>query len=369
MRLVIISTTIHGEKGYLPFDRLLKGSKFTDAMFVIAGDVGAAPFDTSRFQCPIEYLDVEAQKRFHISETIGWKTPRRRPIAWLRAIELKPDYILSVDDDNIPADDYFDRWYEVLMRPVKKVVIQEEENSGKWHNYLRSADAPFEMYPRGFPIPFRKNTKTFIVDSPAAIFPSRVGLYQGISLGDPDIDAVTRLVYPKPMPLSSIKEKNYCLKDIWSPYNMQNTVFSKTLFGLPILWPHVGRFDDIYASFTWQKLLFNNDMFVHVGDPVNRQDRGARDILNGDFREEVEGYFHSHHVWEAVSSIQEKEAPAFLEKLLGFDDGVENTVTRPVAYTALHSFFQHPVANSPLAVLSRNRPFFNAYIRDIEKII
>lgn len=342
MHLAIISTTIHGEQTYLPFDRLAKKSKFGKVFFVIAGDKNSAPFNTSAFQCDVEYLKPEDQERFHSSEPIGWKTPRRRPIAWLRAIELKPDYILSIDDDNIPAPDYFDKWYEVLTAPVRKAVLPAEDSgSALWHNYLRSSDAPIEIYPRGFPIPFRSNTNTRIVATDSTIAPEGIGLFQGVSLGDPDMDAMTRLVFSKPTPLTSITEKNYCLKGVWSPYNMQNTVYSKELFGLPILWPHAGRFDDIYASFVFQKFLFNRGRFAHVGDPVNRQDRGRRNTLDGDFREEVEGYFESHNVWRLISDIEETDPIRFMEKLMTRD---------------------HPV-------IERERDFFSAYLKDITAVL
>lgn len=341
MKLAIISTTIHGEKTYLPFDRLAKKSKFSEVFFVIAGDKNAAPFDDSVFQCVVEYLKPEDQERFHISGPIGWNTPRRRPVAWLRAIELKPDYILSIDDDNIPPPDYFDKWYEVLTKPVTKVAVSTEAGKNAfWHNYLRSSDAPIEIYPRGFPIPFRGHTSQ-VVESPEPIAPAAIGLFQGISLGDPDMDAMTRLVFPKPMPLTSIAEKNYCLKGLWSPYNMQNTVYAKELFSLPILWPHAGRFDDIYASFVFQKFLFNRGMFTHVGDPVNRQDRGRRDILNGDFREELDGYLESHNVWRLINGIEETNPAIFMEKLMTCN---------------------HPA-------IERERDFFRAYLRDIAVIL
>lgn len=341
MKLAIISTTIHGEKGYVPFDRLAKESKFSDVVFIVAGDKNSAPFDTSKFRCMIEYLSPEDQERFHVSETIGWQTPRRRPAAWLRAVELKPDFILSVDDDNIPAADYFDKWHEVLTSPIQKAVKPVRGADHHWHNYLASSDAEIEIYPRGFPIPFRHKNSTAVQTHESSIEPHQVGLWQGISLGDPDIDAKTRLVYPKRMPLKNIGEKNYCLQHIWSPYNMQNTMYAKPLFGLPVLWPHAGRFDDIFASFVMQKFLFNRGMHVHVGDPVNYQDRGIRDVLNVDLPQEIEGYFNSHKVWEIINRIEAVEPLHFLEDLMRSDHDI----------------------------IRRHKEFFSAHIKDVKNLL
>lgn len=364
MRLVIIGTTIHGEGGYLPFDALAAASKFSDVTFIIAGDANSKPFDVSKFSCRAEYLEPKDQERFAVSETIGWKTPRRRPVAWLRAVELDPDFILSIDDDNIPSPDYFERWHEVLTQPVARAAVPLDAAGGpKWHNYLRTSDAPIEIYPRGFPIPFRPASAIEIREADTPISPDRIGLFQGISLGDPDIDGMTRLVYPKRLPLHAIGEKNYCLKDIWSPYNMQNTAFARTLFPLPILWPHAAQFDDIYASFVWQKVLFNSGFFTHIGDPVNHQDRGIRDILHTDFRETVEGYFHAHRVWEVINGIAEKDPIAFMEKLI--EHGDDTTGGSDLVFS--HHRWSRP--DGERHIIARHRDFFKAHLKDIASVM
>ncbi len=315
MKLAIISTTIRGEKGYLPYDQLANKSKFSKVEFVITGDKKSPKFDVSKFRCDIEYLDVEAQDKYVCSEPIGWNKFARRNVALLRALERKPDLILTIDDDNIPSADYFDLWHKVLTRPATKVAqpIQGKEIEHEhWHNYLKTSDAELEHYPRGCPIPFRYKDSTAVVDASRPIPAEEIGVFQGISLGDPDIDAQTRIVYPKPLPLNSVKEKNYCLKDIWSPYNTQNTVFAKKVFPLAFTWPQAGRFEDIYASFVWQKFLFNNDLYAHVGDAINRQERGKRNDLR-DLSLEVEGYLRSHEVWAEINRITEKDPVIFIE--------------------------------------------------------
>lgn len=340
MKLSIISTTIRGESGYLPYDRLAGKSKFSEVHFVIAADVQSPPFDTTKFKNRIEYVEPAAQRAYYSSEPIGWKKFARRNIALLRAIAEKPDYILTVDDDNIPAEDYFDRWHDVLTTPSRHEVVPVADAEHHWHNYLKTSDAPFEMYPRGYPIPFRDRTTTAVRPAPLDIHPSTIGVFQGISLGDPDIDAKTRIVYSKPMPLSTIAEKNYCLKHVWSPYNTQNTIFAPKLFPLAFTWPHSGRHEDIYASFVWQRFLFNNDMYAHVGDAVNVQDRGKRNMLR-DLELEVEGYIHGHTVWEQVNQIRAKEPIPFLEEL----------------------------CRLPHPIIQREREFFQAFIKDLAKVL
>jgi len=341
MKLAIISTTIHGEQGYLPYDRLAKKSKFDEVRFFITGDKKSPAFDTSLFSCPVEYLTPEMQGGYASSEAIGWGKPARRNISLLRAIESKPDFILTIDDDNIPSDDYFDLCYQVVTSPVHRIVTSTKEIEHEhWHNYLTKTDAEFDMYPRGFPIPFRYKNSTAVSLLTEPVQPDQIGVFQGVSLGDPDIDAKTRIVYPKPEPLNVLHEKNYVLKHIWSPYNSQNTIFSKKLFPLAFMWPGAGRSEDIYASYVWQRFLFNNDMYAHIGDPVNRQVRGERDNIR-DLALEVESYIHGHHLWIEINKIKETDALLFIEELI----------------------------KTPHEIAERERNFMTAFLEDLRKIL
>lgn len=370
MKLAIISTTIHGEKGYLPFDRLAKKSKFDSVQFFIAGDKKSPPFDTSGFTCDVEYLTPQAQGRYASSEAIGWNKPARRNIALLRAMETDPDFILTIDDDNIPSKDYFDQWYRVISTPAKKEVIgiKDIEHS-HWHNYLKATDSEIELYTRGFPIPFRYKDSTKVMKAKKAIPANEIGVFQGISLGDPDIDAKTRIVYPKPMPLSKVYEKNYVLKHIWSPYNSQNTMFSKKLFPLGFMWSTAGRSEDIYASYVWQKFLFNNDMYAHIGDAVNFQDRGKRNDLR-DLNLEVETYLRSHEVWDDINKIKEKDSLKFISALIhseheiiqrekafmhAFHNDLERILFKPHTLRARHNALHHPVSSQDHRILPTSK--------------
>lgn len=338
MKLCIVSTTINGEKGYLEFDRLAAESAF-DPIFVISGDKKSKPFDIKKFRCPVEYLDVASQGRFHCSEAIGWNKIMRRNTALLRAIELNPDFILMVDDDNLPDQDYFKNWQKVVSQPCTRLLENDTQSiDSVWHNYLAYADAKIIIYPRGFPIRFRGNKEPDLKFKAVSIANEAIGLYQGVSLGDPDIDAMTRMVYP--VELNTLSDKNYCLRNVWSPYNTQNTIFTKEIFPLAFVWPFCGRMDDIYSSFVWQQYLFNKSMYVHIGDSVNVQERGARDNLR-DFSNEIEGYLHGDAVFDEIRKIDKTNPVEFIKELTKID----------------HEVFK------------RQREFLVSYLNDLESIL
>jgi hypothetical protein len=56
--------------------------------------------------------------------------------------------------------------------------------------------------------------------------------------------------------------------------------------------PHIGRFDDIFASFIFARLGRTFNAAYFVGEPVMRQDRNAHN-LNRDLEEEVWGMRNS----------------------------------------------------------------------------
>ncbi len=329
-RLGIVSTTINDEAGYLPFDRLAAKSGFDEVFFCIAGDLKTPDFDTSVFACPVHFLSPSDQQQFECSEEIGWNKVMRRNTALLRCIAEQPDFILMIDDDNVPPDNYFQRWFEIIGQPATRRVVPVSTESRSWHNYLRSADSKSEIWPRGFPREERGRHETRILSlGDNQIRAEDILMYQGISLGDPDIGACTReQLAPE---LTLIDESNYVLQDVWSPYNTQNTLFRQPLFPLACVWPFCGRFDDIFSSFTWQNFAFTQGKYIHVGEPLNTQSRRPRDIAR-DMAAEKEGYAHWRSVLRAITSCAALTADDFIDALIYLDG--------PEILTRHHGFFR-----------------------------
>jgi len=340
-KLGVVSTTIHDESGYLPFDTQAAESPFSQIGFYVAGDLGTPDFDTAKFSSPIVFLSPAEQEQFRCSAEIGWNKIMRRNLALLRCIADQPDFILLIDDDNLPPPDYFRNWYRVLTSEPRCALHSTPAGSGgrTWHNYLRTADTPVEIYPRGFPISERGRwTPELQAMASGTVPPSDVWLYQGISLGDPDVDATTRLaIAPR---LQRVDELDYVLRDVWSPYNTQNTIVARQLFPLACVWPHCGRYDDIFASFTWQQFAFSQRKYIHIGNALNHQQHRTRDLL-ADLRSEIEGMTKASEIVSAIATIEAPDANTFLEALIDLP-GPE--------------------------LITRHRRFFEAFRRDLEEV-
>ncbi len=140
--------------------------------------------------------------------------------------------------------------------------------------------------------------------------------------------------------LQQVDQLDYVLQDVWSPYNTQNTIFTRELFPLACVWLHCGRFDDIFASFIWQQLTFSQQKHVHEGRVLNVQERRPRNLLV-EMSAEVDGIIGCSEVMCAIASIKATDAMSTLEALIDIP-GPE--------------------------LIVRHRPFFEAFRRDLEEV-
>lgn len=334
IKLAIVSTTIRGDGGYRDWDKELDNFGKFDAKFFIAADKNSIHFNDKGFLTPLQYLSTKYQEKYKCSKFIGWKRWARRNIALLEALQFNPDYVLIIDDDNRPVKNYFQKWYNLIINKPMKIL----DVKSKWFNYLDSGDSKSKFFPRGFLISKRDDVDLVKLKSFSTL-PENIFLFQGISYGDPDIDAFARISDPTPMPLSKVENINYVVKSNWSPYNTQNTLFKKELAPLAFTWPNSGRYEDIYSSYVWQHFIFTNKKYVHVGDSVNIQERGKRDNFR-DFSLEHEGYLYAEKVWNDICTINGSTVDNILNDL---------------------SKLKNPI-------IHREKDFFNSYRQDLKNI-
>jgi len=234
MKKIIATTTINP-----PTEALLKYAKLEGWTVVVAGDL-KTNHDLFRNLKNIIYLSPEEQEKKYpkLSELIGWKCIQRRNFAILEAYNLGADIIGIIDDDNIP----YNGWGTNLM-------INKEIKT----NYYTIDDIVFDsigatdnynhLWHRGFPlekVPFRdysNKTKKIIIPQIQAIYWN----------GEPDVDAVCRMIYN---PVCNFNEENFPIaSNKPSPFNSQNTIISREIVKDYFLFPHIGRMDDIWASY------------------------------------------------------------------------------------------------------------------------
>ena len=267
MRKVIVTTTI-----YRPTEAIEKFQAMRDWELVVIGDQ-KTPADY-RLDRGI-YVTPAEQEKYDplLSAAIGWNCIQRRNMGLLWAHDMKADIVAVVDDDNIPLEG----WGENLL-PGKEVEVNYYETDLPAFDPVGATNHP-EIWHRGFPLQLvsrrdysNKTRRTVTVDVQADFWN-----------GDPDIDAFCRMEHapectfdPKFFPMASNR---------MGPFNSQNTFITGKCLRDYFLFPHVGRMDDIWASYYLQAKGYR---VVWERASVYQQ-RNEHDLLR-DMRQEYCGY-------------------------------------------------------------------------------
>tara|TARA_B100001939_G_scaffold347397_1_gene368898 strand:- start:2264 stop:3181 length:918 start_codon:yes stop_codon:yes gene_type:complete len=211
-----------------------------------------------------------------LSKLIGWNCIQRRNFAILEAYERGAEMVALIDDDNIPYNNWFKNIFvnkKFLCKEVKtnKIIFDPvgyTNHSNLWHRGM-----PLELvYNRKY-----KNEKKILY---------KPDIQANFWNGDPDIDAVCRML---------IKPECRFKKNIFpffskkiSPFNSQNTIISRKVIKDYFLYPHVGRMDDIWASF----YVTSKKYRVVYNEPTVYQERNLHNLIK-DFKDEYIGYTNS----------------------------------------------------------------------------
>ena len=268
MKKFIISTTINP-----PTEAIKKFDNLKDWNLIVSGDLKTPPNYKLKNGIYISPKDQEKISK-KLSNLIGWNCIQRRNFAMIMAYKQGADIIATIDDDNIP----FANW-------GKNLLIEKKIKAKK---YITKEDAfdPISvtnykhLWHRGFPLQILKN-KNKRKDSKN--INSNFDVQADFWNGDPDIDAICRMEHAPEckfqtsvFPFTSNK---------MSPFNSQNTYLKRKVMEHYFLFPHIGRMDDIWASYYVEakgfKVLYNK--------PSVYQQRNVHDLTK-DMKKEYIGY-------------------------------------------------------------------------------
>jgi hypothetical protein len=288
MRIALCTTTVH-----VPHALKLMRKCSEDVCFFVAADVKTPENDVANLMSSIHrssggndvYLTPHYQGAWKCSEAIGWNTLARRNIAFLEAIAWGADVIYSWDNDNVPVDLAHFENIEMTFEPFG---AHRSFNGIKVTGDKGWFDPGQLLTPatrhRGFPHarPVSKHASP-VVDA-------RVGVAAGLVIGDPDIDATTRMEIRPDIGAVHILGSTGVVVEChtWTVFNSQNTAVIRELIPAWFMMPGVGRHDDIYASLIVQCVARERDLHVHFGPPFTYQERNKHDLV-ADLRAELDG--------------------------------------------------------------------------------
>lgn len=266
MKKVIVTTTINP-----PTDAIRKFDAMPDWHLVVAGDRKTPAYRLDRGT----YLSPEDQERYDplLSEAIGWNSIQRRNFAFLAAHDMQADIIALVDDDNIP----FDGWGQNLLIG-REVEVNYYETDLDAFDPVGATNHP-NLWHRGYPLQliprrdYSRRTRRTVTPHVQADFWN----------GDPDIDAICRLEHAP-----ECKFDDACFPMAANkpgPFNSQNTFLDARCLNHYMVFPHIGRMDDIWPSYYFQARGYQviwNKASVY-------QARNEHDLLR-DMQQEYIGY-------------------------------------------------------------------------------
>lgn len=238
----------------------------------------------------IEYLSYDEQIREfgHLAELLPANHYCRKNLGYVYAINNGAEVILETDDDNIP--------YECFGKEVLEEVSGDLISGVKWANVYKHFTHQL-IWPRGNPLD--------TIHESGKITGSCIGrapVQQFLADGDPDVDAVYRLIFKDP--LNFIKREPIFLKEgTWCSFNSQNTLFLKEAFPLLYLPCHVSfRMTDIWRSFVAQVCLWSNNQQLVFRNATVLQERNEHNLMR-DFSDEVDGYLNNKRIVDRLAEI------------------------------------------------------------------
>ncbi|UCC98340.1 MAG: hypothetical protein JSW66_00305 [Phycisphaerales bacterium] len=263
---VIVTTTINPVTEAIEhFDSL------TDWRLIVIGDKKTPPYRVKNGT----YVSPEEQEKYdrQLSDAIGWNCIQRRNFGLLLAHDMGADIVAVVDDDNIPRDG----WGQNLM-VGKDIEVNYYQTDLPAFDPVGATNEK-QIWHRGYPLQLVPR-RDYSGKSRQIIRPD---IQADFWNGEPDIDAVCRMEHapqcefdPAVFPIAS---------NGLAPFNSQNTFLRGRLLKDYFLFPHIGRMDDIWASYYLQAKGYK----VVYGKPSVFQARNEHDLVK-DMKQEYLGY-------------------------------------------------------------------------------
>ena len=254
------------------------------------GDIAVAcdlktkgPSDNNNF-----YILTDRKPKFSYEKVCPYNSYSRKNISFLELFSKGANFIFETDDDN---QIYNSKINDLTKYLDYKFEYKRYDGVQNIFSYVYS-DFSDNIWARGFPIrALDSNINLNIVNNE---FPSEIGVVQYLVDGNPDVDAIIRLVKSNNIQISAQSDRlPLHLFNQFHPINSQATLWSRNEFVLMYL-PSTCTFrmTDIWRGYIAQKILYSNKKTVVFDIPIVNQIRNEH-IVSSDFFSEYNGYNES----------------------------------------------------------------------------
>lgn len=285
MNKAIVITSI-----YSPTPSVRKWASLAQWKTIVVGD-RKTPLD---WRChPANYLSVADQEtaQLQIARKLPWNHYARKLMGYLFAIAQGAEIILDTDDDNMPKSDW-------NIPEFHGDCLTTRPDMGYINVYSYFTDQ--HIWPRGFPLNRICDPASRLSAGSLQTTPARIGIWQGLADGDPDVDAIYRMTVNAPCFFDSRSPVVLGTGTV-SPFNSQNTAFIKPLFPLLYLPATVSfRSTDIIRGLVAQPILWSAGYLLGFTAATVVQDRNTHHALS-DFESEIPCYLYAEKILDVVS--------------------------------------------------------------------
>jgi hypothetical protein len=275
---IIVSTSINH-----PTEAIKKFDKLKDWKLIVVGDKKTPKnyrLKNGIYLSPIDQIKIDKK----LSDLIGWNCIERRNIGLILAKKLGANLVALVDDDNIP----YENW--------GKNIFVGKKIKAKFFNTKEIVFDPIfqtnykKLWHRGFPIEKIDSREKLKFINKNVIASVQADFWNG----DPDIDAVCRMIF-KPRCFFNKKYFPFYSNKI-SPFNSQNTFIDAKLLRYYFLFPDQGRMHDIWASYYLQ---YKKKINVVYSEASVFQKRNKHD-LSVDLKNELIGLKYTKKILDIM---------------------------------------------------------------------
>ena len=289
---VVVMTTINQ-----PNEKVSDWFDITKNKIIVVGD-NKTPREWRHDKCTYYSISDQKKSEFKISSLLPENHYTRKNIAYLFAIKSGASRIIDTDDDNFP---YVNEWKKLLESEFEIFEHAPSENISfkNIYSYFSNSDIPF--WPRGFPLNLVNVDESNIkLSDISKISTKNIGFWQCMVDGDPDIDAIHRLIF-KTTPKFKFNRALLMNEGIFCAVNSQNTLWlDPDLFPLLYLPSTVSfRFTDILRGYIAQSVINSsakNWGFFHA---TSYQERNDHNLMN-DFRSETSMYSNMEEIFQLI---------------------------------------------------------------------
>lgn len=259
--------------------------------FVVVGDE-KSPSGFFLDGCLFYSLEDQMKSGFRFAEACPTRHYARKNIGYLLAIRAGAKLIIETDDDNIPLSNFWNEY-------THTITTSKIEHSG-WINIYKYFIDKIVIWPRGLPLDAVNNPVIPYED--LSIDECFCPIQQGLANGDPDVDAIYRLIHPLPITFQTNRQIAIG-NNAWCPFNSQNTLWWPEAYPLLYLPFYCSfRMTDIWRSLVAQRIAWLNDWYILFREPSVYQERNEHNLMK-DFADEIPGYLNNRLIAELLEKI------------------------------------------------------------------